>query len=235
MRLTPLIPPSESFDTDAAARERLRELYGIPSTPWLRLNLIAGIDGGARGSDGTSTTLSNRADRAVLGAIRSLADVVLIGAETLRAEGYLLPRAARLAVLTASGRLGPTGAKDDAPTASVLVLGPASAEEPARGSVTDAEIEFVALRGADRVLPGDAIAALRERGAESIVCEGGPMLAAELLDAGLVDELCLSTSPRLTGGELPVLGGATRRDLRLHGLIADETGGSYARWLTGAG
>lgn len=231
MRLTRLLPPGAPFDTaEPDARARLRQLYALPRTDWLRLNLIAGVDGGARGSDGTSATLSNTADRAILGAIRSLADVVLIGADTLRAEGYLLPRSARLAVLTGTGELAPTGSRSGPHPRPVLVIGPAAAEQRARLTLTDAPIEFVALPGARSVDPTHVIAALRERGARSIVCEGGPSLAAQLLDADLVDELCVSTSPRLTGGELPMLGGAGRRDLELHGLLADERGGVYARW-----
>ncbi|MBI5160142.1 MAG: dihydrofolate reductase family protein [Micrococcales bacterium] len=223
------------IDTAApAARERLRDLYAPPRRRWLRLNLIAGVDGGARGPDGTSTSLSNGADRALLGAIRSLADVVLIGAETLRAEGYLVPRAARLAVVTASGRLVPAGAAEGAEPPGVLVLGPAAAEARARATLSDAVVEYAALPGTGRVDAADVVRELRRRGADSIVCEGGPELAAQLLDAGLVDELCLSTSPRSTGGELPVLGGARPRELRLAGLLADESGGFYARWLTEA-
>lgn len=246
MRLTRLVPtggadstattdrPAEIDTAAAEAREAIRILYAPPQRHWLRLNLIAGVDGGARGSDGTSSTLSNHADRAILGAIRSLADVVLIGAETLRAESYLVPRAARLAVVTTGGELSPTGTGSGTRTEPprVLVLGPATAEERARATVTDAEVEFVALPGTGRVSMDAVVRALRCRGAASVVCEGGPRLAAQLLDAGLVDEICLSISPRLTGGELPVLAGARARELRLAGLLADDSGGLYARWLT---
>lgn len=232
MILTPLVPDrGEPVVVGAdGARDRLRELYAPPSERWLRLNLVQSANGSAQGSDGTSDTLSSGADRAVLGAIRSLADVVLVGAQTLRAEGCLLPRRGRLAVLTASGELGTASAAPSRPGSRVLVLGPASAEDRSRATLTAAEVDFVALSGTDRVDPADAIDALRARGAESIVCEGGPGLAAQLIEAGLVDELCLSFSPKLAPG-LPVLGDAPARDLELAALLADDAGGLYTRWL----
>ncbi|MET0303205.1 MAG: dihydrofolate reductase family protein, partial [Microbacteriaceae bacterium] len=104
MSVTRLTPGSrETVDPRSAdGRASIEEWYRPPRTPWLRLNLIASVDGSAAGADGTSDTLSNPDDRAILGVLRSLADVVLIGAQTLRAEGYLLPRRSRLAVLTRS-------------------------------------------------------------------------------------------------------------------------------------
>ncbi len=217
------------------ARDRLRKLYRrAADAPGIRLDLIASVDGSAGGDDGTSESLSSRADRAILGAIRAESDVVLVGAATLRAEGYLVPRTARLAVITATGELGgvPTGEAEDADR--LLVLGP----EAARGRVTStlaAPHRFVPLPAEDdgRVDLAAALDALRGLDAPRIVCEGGPSLAAALLDAGLVGELCLSTSPRLVGGALPVLGAAARASvpLTLASLLVDDAGGLYARWL----
>jgi riboflavin biosynthesis pyrimidine reductase len=216
-------------------RDRLRALYRRDEgAHGIRLNLIASIDGSAQGDDGTSESLSSRADRAVLGAIRAESDVVLVGAATLRAEGYLLPRTARLAVLTTTGELGAARVGEVVDADKLLVLGPAAAREPAAATLA-APHRFVELAvGADgRVGLPDALGALAGLGAPRIVSEGGPSLAAALVAAGLVGELCLSTSPRLTGGGLPVLGGAPHPavDARLAGLLVDDAGGLYARWL----
>lgn len=228
-------PPSVDV-ADSASRDTLRRWYAQPAARWLRLNLIASVDGSARGVDGTSETLSNSADRAILGVIRSLADVVLIGAETLRAEGYLLPRRSQLAVLTRTGELAGAGPQPGRQHPPVLVLGPASAESRARATLDGVDVEFIALaEGGGGVDPGAAIDALRDQGAESIVCEGGPRVAAAMLDAGLVDEICLATSPKLTGTAAPALGAPSPRELRLEQLLADETGGLYARWIIGPG
>ncbi len=91
----------EPIDLDVPdARDLLTALYE-PSRPGqVRLNLIGSVSGSATGSDGTSETLTNSADRMILKVIRSLADVVVVGAATVRAEGYFVPRSAALAVVT---------------------------------------------------------------------------------------------------------------------------------------
>ena len=217
--------PTETVDGDD--RDRLLELYRPPRAEWLRLNLVANLAGNAKGSDGTSETLSNPADRRILGVIRELADVVLIGAQTLRTEAYLQPRRTRLAVVTFSGNL----AGHRMPDAEPIVLCPAAAVERARLDLPGAEIIELAPRG--NTLPATAvIAALRERGLASIVCEGGPSLAAQLIDAGLADEFCLTTSPRVGGAPFPVTGSGTitERSVSLEQLLRDESSGLYARW-----
>lgn len=236
MILRPLHPEPDDAITVGApgARERLRELYRRDAdAPGIRLNLIASIDGSAQGDDGTSASLSSPADRAVLGAIRAESDVVLVGAATMRAEGYLVPRTARLAVLTVSGELGAASVGEVPDADKLIVLAPEAARTRVAATLA-APHRFVALEptASGRVRPADVLAALRALGARSIVSEGGPSLAAALLDAGLVGELCLSTSPRLTGGGLPVLGGSRPAiDARLASLLVDDAGGLYARWL----
>ncbi|QEO10167.1 dihydrofolate reductase family protein [Protaetiibacter larvae] len=237
MILTPVHPePAEPIRLgEPDARDRLRERYRrAPGAHGIRVNLIASVDGSARGDDGTSESLSNRADRAVLGAIRAESDAVLVGAASLRAEGYLLPRTARLAVLTASGEFGSAQVGEVTDPEKLLVLGPEAARARTDATLTTPH-RFIALpTGANGLaeLPA-AIEAIAAAGAPAIVCEGGPSLAAALLDAGLVGELCLSTSPRLVGGSLPVLGDRRRPavPLELAGLLLDDAGGLYARWL----
>lgn len=220
---------------DADTRDRLRARYRrAPGARGIRVNLIASVDGSARGDDGTSESLSSRADRAVLGAIRAESDAVLVGAASLRAEGYLLPRTAKLAVLTASGELAAARVGEVTDPDKLIVVGPESAR--ARADVTlAAPHRFLALPAdpEGRVGLSTVIDALATVGAPQIVCEGGPALASAFLAAGLVGELCLSTSPRLAGGGLAVLGRAAHPStpLELAGLLIDDAGGLYARWL----
>ena len=90
-RVFPVSSENTPIDLDdASSRDQLLDLYRPPAEAWVRINLIASVSGNAGGSDGTSETLSNPADRRLLGVIRELGDVVLIGAESLRAEGYLV-------------------------------------------------------------------------------------------------------------------------------------------------
>jgi riboflavin biosynthesis pyrimidine reductase len=225
-----LVYPGASELIDPENRQRLLELYRPPRADWLRLNLIATVTGGAGGSDGTSETLSNPVDRRILGVIRELADVVLIGAESLRAEGYQHPRRSRLAVVTLSGNL--TGHRIEAPEgAAPIVLCPSAASARVLADLPGAEI--VELEAGAAGIPAAAIiGALRARGLSSIVCEGGPSLAAQMLDAGLVDEFCLSTSPIVGGVPFPVTGRAAidERAATLTQLLVDGASGLYARW-----
>lgn len=231
MILTRVHPgPAESLDLDAeGARDRLLELYAPPAGPWLRLNLVTSVSGSAAGSDGTSETLTSAADRRVLGVIRELSDVVLVGAQSVRAEGYLQPRRALLAIVTASGDLAGHRIVGEGP--AVVVVCPPAAVDRVRQSLPGADTLTVP---GPRMLPVDIVAALHGRGLASIVCEGGPGLARQLISSGLVDEVCLTTSPRLTGVTLPVLGVDAFPEVavRLGQLIIDDQSSLYARWFT---
>lgn len=228
-----------SAETDAG-RARLRALYAPPASDWLRLNLIAAVSGDAAGEDGTSDTLSNPDDRAVLAAIRDLADGVLVGAASVRAEGYRVPRSSRLVVLTGGGDLD--GHRMDPEQADrVVVVCPASAREAVTASLgpaVAARATVLVVRDSDGVVdPAALLDRLRDHGLRSLVCEGGPSLAGQLLHDGLVDELCLSTSPVVIGSGLPVFG-RERFDpsrLSLSQLMTDDQSGLYARWLVADG
>lgn len=232
MNLTRLIPGTAAeFDLDSeSAAEELAELYRPPRKRWLRLNLVASVNGNAAGADGTSDGLTSRTDRRILGAIRRLSDVVLVGASSVRKEGYFLPKTAPLAIITGSGDLSGHSIPVDVPAGRVIVLCPPSARDTLASSLGESPITVITLPG-PRISPADAVAALHRLGHDSIVCEGGPSLAAQLIDADLVDELCLSTSPVLNGTDVPVLPGLTRcTTLQLSQLLVDPDGVLYARW-----
>ena len=229
-RLFPEAGPPIELET-ADARTRLAELYALPGADTLRINLVATVSGSAAGGDDTSETLTNRADRKILGVIRRNSDVVLVGAASIRAEGYQLPRTAPLAIVTSTGDLGGHRLAVDPDRFTPLVLCPAAAAETARTGLPSAEIVVVPDR-ARRMSAIDIVSALRARGLRRIVCEGGPSLAAQILDASLADELCLSTSPIAGGVFLPVLGSAeiSSHRLELAQLLVDDTSALYARW-----
>lgn len=220
--------PFETIELDN--RVRLLELYRPPAPDWLRLNLITSVTGAASGSDGTSETLTNAADRRILGVIRELADVVLIGAQSVRAEGYQQPRRSRIAIVTSTGNLeGNRLERTDGP--APIVICPASAEARVRSTLDGPDLHIVEDTDG-RITPHAIVAALHDAGLRSIVCEGGPGLAAQLVDADLVQEFCLATSPRIGGAPFPVLGGSTiaERGAELTSLLRDESSGLYARW-----
>lgn len=235
MILTRVIPPGGSPIDIAApdAREQLGELYRPPREEWLRLNFVASVSGSAAGSDGTSNTLSNRADRLILNVLRALSDAVIVGAASVRKEGYFVPRTAALAIVTASGDFTNHRITAGGDRGALLVVCPASAADRARETLGDTRAEIIQLADADGMIAGqDVTTALRQRGYRSLVCEGGPRLAAQLLKAGVVDELCLTTSPVLGGNVLPLFGTdpLPEKRLALTQLLADDASALYARW-----
>jgi len=235
VRLTPAVGAgTDAISVEMAdAADRLGELYRPPAPDWVRLNLITSVSGSAAGSDGTSETLTNPVDRLLLRVIRDLADVVLVGAASVRAEGYFVPRHSALAVVTGSGdfsghRITSTGTRGE-----LIILCPDSAQQRVRETLGDTAATIIPVADVDGRLDSAAIiAALHSQGYRSIVCEGGPSLAAQMLNDGRIDEICLTTTPLVNGTSLPLFGAAaiTERRLTLNSLMTDDAGCIYARW-----
>ena len=193
--------------------EALLALYARQS-PWLRVNFVSSIDGAAtRG--GLSGGLSPAADRRVFDVLRRLCDVVMVGAGTVRAEGYTamrvdadsaaLRRAHGLtehpafAIVTARLDLDPASPIfRDAPVRPVILT---VASAPADRRAALAGVADLVDAGEDEVDAGRARAALVERGLGGILCEGGPSLFGAVLAADAADELCLTLAPTLEAGD----------------------------------
>lgn len=182
--------------------------------PWVLVNMVASLDGAITIKD-RSGGLGGPADKAVFSALRGVADVVMAGAGTVRAEGYgparpsAAMRSARrergqaevpaIAVVTRGLDLdlsSPLFADAERPTI-VVTCGAADAERQA----AVAEVADLVVTGDDAVDLPAALAALRDRGAEVVTCEGGPHLNGDLLLADLIDEWDLTISPLLVGGD----------------------------------
>lgn len=205
--------------------------YPWPTGPTVRANMVSSLDGRAT-LDTVSGGLSSPADQLLLAVLRATADVVLVGAGTVRAEGYdglgtdtdlrarVRPGAApvRLAVVTGAGLPEGLSALD---TAAVRPLLLTTTDGAARTGPTRAEVVVV---GEETIDPLRLIGALTARGAERVLCEGGPTLLGTLLDADLVDELCLTHAPVLTGRSgQDLLPSATSRRWRLgHAVAVDD-------------
>lgn len=155
----------------------------------LRLNFVATLDGAATGSDGRSGTINSEADHRGFAAMRRAADVLIMGAGTVRAENYGPARTPIVVVSTAPTL--PESVRD-----SDVVLATTSA----CGAVESDRVWVCGERLVD-------LATLLERARSAfgphVLCEGGPTLAGELVAAGLVDELGLSWTPQLVGGGRP--------------------------------
>jgi riboflavin biosynthesis pyrimidine reductase len=179
---------------------------------WVRANMIASLDGGATGSDGRSGSLNGPADHRVFDLLRGLADVVLVGAGTVRAEGYReLPvrrdlaagRAERgqhpdlrLAVVSRSGSI-PADVLDGDLLPLVLTV----ADRPDLAALRERiGAERLVVAGTGDVDLATALAELGRRGLPRVLAEGGARVLGDLLVAGLVDDLCLTTVPELVAG-----------------------------------
>ncbi|MDX2025513.1 dihydrofolate reductase family protein [Microcella sp.] len=222
------------LDLDAPdTRSTLLAWYAPHSPEYVRLNLVSTLDGHATGPDGTSESLTSRADRMILGAIRELADVVVVGAETVRREGLGRPRRAALAIVTASGDLAGHRLDDhDDRTTPVIVVTTAAGAEQAAATAPSATVWVLDSAPTSRIDPAVIVHELRRQGFTGIVVEGGPTLAGQFMRAGLVDEVCLTVMPRLGGSSVPVLADETAvmRSLTVTQLLVDDSGAQFGRW-----
>jgi riboflavin biosynthesis pyrimidine reductase len=209
-RIALLTPGAGALDD-----EELASAYAVADrrVPTLRVNFVTSLDGSAT-AGGLSGGLGGPADKIVFDLLRRLADVVLVGAGTVRAEGYGAMRlsdaeaawradhglAAQPTFALVSGRLDLDPTSDVFAKAPVRPLVLTSAEAPAAARAALEEVAEVISCGDEHVEPRGIVDALVERGLTQILCEGGPSLFGGLIAADLVDELCLTVSPLLEGG-----------------------------------
>ncbi|MEL4317421.1 dihydrofolate reductase family protein [Leifsonia sp. YIM 134122] len=191
-------------------------------TPQVRMNFVVSLDGAAT-LDGRSGGLGDAEDQRVMSVLREAADVLLVGAGTVRAEGYGgvgLP----LAVVSGSLDIDPGHQVFTGTDAARYVI--THAGSPAARREALAGIAEVLVCGEGAIDLEAALAALAERGHTQVLCEGGPRLFGELVAVGLVDELCLSLSPVLVGGDAGrILQGASEqlRRMQLVHALQGET------------
>ncbi len=126
---SPLALPHLSDLTD----DELAQAYAPLSEPWLRVNFVSTLDGAAQGDDGLSKSINNPVDKRVFDALRRNADCLVVGAGTLRDEGYAVPKIP-LVVVTRSGEVPDT--LRDAPEGRILMATTGGREGAGRVAVT---------------------------------------------------------------------------------------------------
>jgi len=178
------------------------EAYGVTrprpaDRPWLGLCMVSGLDGSTVVDD-NSRALSSPADTEVLLGLRRLADVIVVGAATVRIEGYGKPSkpGQRVGVVSRSGE-GIDYASDLFTSGAGFVIVPETAPDLPVDTVR-AGIGSLDLAGALARL-GEAMQA------DFVQAEGGAALNAALAEADLIDELNLTISPVISGGDGPRL------------------------------
>lgn len=207
----------------------LVETYRPPRTPWWRANMVSTVDGSATGANGRSGSINDAADKRVFDTLRGMADAILVGAGTARTEGYG-PAAVPIVLVSRSGRV-PEKLRGASPGAVLMatVDGAGSLDEtrdllgPDHVVTTGDQVDLPVLRRT-----------LGERGMNVVLSEGGPSLLADLVAAGVLDEICMTVAPRVVGGAHPRIcdGPDLDADLRLTTLL-EEQGTLLGRWALG--
>ena len=203
----------------------LAALYGYPDGLWLRANMVSSADGAAN-LDGASAPLSSDTDRLLFALLRALCDVIIVGAATVRTEHYKPARIGDswrhlrdgrtptppIAVITARLDLDPDSPLITAAPAYARTIVITTAQAPADRRAELARHADVIVAGEETVDLAAAVSALAERGHRRMLAEGGPHLLAQLVEARLMDELCLTIGPLMAGpGASRIVAGALRR------------------------
>jgi len=206
---------SQDDTIDDAELERIYDYPEPLNRPWVQVSFVCSADGAVT-VGGRAAGLSSPGDKKVFGLSRDLADVVLVGIGTAMVEGYrgIKPSELRterrqrlglspvppIAVVTRRCSLAPESPLLTDTLVRPLVVTCAAAPADRRAALAEA--------GADVIVAGEqdvdlraALTALADRGLRRISCEGGPTLFASMIDEDLVDQLCLTVSPLLAGGD----------------------------------
>ncbi|WP_406453229.1 pyrimidine reductase family protein [Streptomyces sp. NBC_01622] len=216
-------PDARGTDQEWGLTE-LAEAYAYPASdgPWLRANMVSTLDGAGQ-HEGRSQPISGPTDMRIFGTLRALADVVVVGAETVRQEGYRPARArAEFAVARAAAGQGPapaiavvTASLDldfslplfVSPLVPTLILTGAAAAPERVAAAEKAGARVVVAGDGAGVDPARAVRALADLGHTRLLTEGGPRLLGQFVAAGVLDELCLTLSPLLVAGEAQRIAG----------------------------
>lgn len=219
LQLRPLLPGPGGTTASEGAPPALvdaADAYAYPDgdAPYLRVNMVSSADGAAS-LGGRVGALTGPADQQLLRLLRAMSDVLLVGAGTVRAEGYGPVRVSaewqdrrtaagrapypRLAVLTRGLTVDlDSPAFTEAPVRPLLITTEQAPTERVRDAAAVADVVVAGGRTVDL---GTAVQALTERGLTRILSEGGPHVLGELYAEDLVDELCLAVAPMVTCGE----------------------------------
>lgn len=223
--------------------EGLRDLYRPPRGRWVRSNMVSTLDGSAVGADGRSGSVNTPADHRVFALLRDHADAVLVGAGTVRDEGYTRvrptrhsPEPAALVAVTRSGRV-PEGLRTpvEGRGAGLLVTCEAAGARALRAARSALGEDAVLVCGDRSVDLPVALDELAGRGLRHVLLEGGPSLLGTALAAGVVDEMAMTIAPTVVGGDFPrivagpPLAAPDGVALRPH-LLVEEAGTLLGLW-----
>lgn len=230
-------------------RDELFAAYALDDreTPRLRINFVSSADGAVT-LGGRSGALGGATDQRVMQVLRAMTDVIVVGAGTVRAEGYGgmapededaawrrahgLPGTPRFAIVSAALHLAPADPVFAQARQRPIVV--TCAHSPSDRREALAAVADILVCGENEVDLPDMRDALAAQGMPQILSEGGPHLFGSLTAAGLVDELCLTLAPRLVGGEAGrIIRSAPEADrrYRVRSILHDDEGFVFLRYV----
>ncbi|MCO5316113.1 MAG: dihydrofolate reductase family protein [Solirubrobacterales bacterium] len=234
--VTRLLPDPGPTGFEAELAEYRPFEHPHPERPWVAANMVTTLDGRAS-VEGNTRQLGSRADAEHFLALRTRFDAILVGAGTIRAERYgrvirdpqLRARRERIGLPHDPLAVIVSGSLDlpwDAPIFTdgggrILIF---TREQPETRPDTATSLRIESMPGG--IDPGGMLRHLRqERGIRALLCEGGPHLLGQLLEADLVDDLFLTVAPLTSGADAPRItegGGPAVRNFELDRALLAE-------------
>ncbi len=240
-------------EVDLAELARLYEYPGELSRCLVRANMIASLDGAAT-VDGRAGGLAGQGDRDLFKIMRAVADVVLVGAGTVRAENYsgaqlsVIARQRRqgrgqrevpsIAVITASGALEPDSRLFTRTETPPLIFTTTASFMATRDRLQGrAEVIDASTTDSIAVDLAAVLAEFAQRGLYRVLCEGGPRLLGQIIAADLLDQLALTLAPVVVAGSAVRIGvcdSSVVTRLGASHILTDEDGYLYQLFSRGA-
>jgi diaminohydroxyphosphoribosylaminopyrimidine deaminase / 5-amino-6-(5-phosphoribosylamino)uracil reductase len=216
----------QGIEVEIAGDARGRELIEVFARsikidrPYVALKMAMSLDGAIASAPGVQEWLTSEEARRYVRELRIDHDAVMVGAGTVRIDDPQLtvrpPHARRhpyvRVVVCESGTLAREHRVfvPEEGYLRTIVLAPACARERLADLNGVADVLFVGAPGAERLDLVQSLEALRARGVTSVLCEGGPRLAAALIASRQIDRVYWAIAPVLLGNEraAPVLAGS---------------------------
>ncbi|GAY15420.1 dihydrofolate reductase family protein [Mycobacterium sp. shizuoka-1] len=239
---------STVLEAESLTDDALRDLLAYPQglcRPVFRANFIASIDGAVT-LDGAGRNLGTPTDRRVFTRLREVADVILVGATTARSAPYVdlqvaadaqawrlsrgLAPGLRVAVVSSRGVVAPTLLADSAVPPVVFVA--TGADPAARRALKQSGAQVFEIAGT-RVGSAAIRQGLAELGLNRVLVEGGPTFFSQLVSDNEIDELCLTTSPKLVAGPARRIAAADHHveiAMQRRGILVGADGTVIVRW-----
>jgi riboflavin biosynthesis pyrimidine reductase len=186
------------------------------------LDGVVALGGSEANAGGGEISGFSEADRLMMALLRALADVVVVGAGTMRvgrrhvwtaghiqpalgsefadwrSEMWLAPQPTTI-IVTASGNLDATHTALNIKEVPVIIATTPAGAARLAGMQLAPHVQVAPVGSEGRVPAGAILEVIRATGARLALCEGGPHLFGELLRARLVDELFLTMAPQVLG------------------------------------